>query len=111
MLPKHLDKPATIPNTLNEKFPHIKDFPKNQEISIFQRGTMIGDDDVFNEGPCTTSLSCHTQTGQLLSFPGKKFMRLKKNEAAWTEILGQVAYKKFRQCADDIEATEKEFID
>ena len=38
-------------------------------------------------------------------------MRLKKSEVAWTEILKQVAYKKFRQCADDIDPTEKEFID
>ena len=46
-----------------------------------------------------------------MCFPRKKFMRLKKNEAAWIEIIKQVAYKRFRLCADDIEATEKEFID
>ena len=66
---------------------------------------MFGDDDVFHGdgSKYTTSVQCYSKTGRLLIFQRRKFLRLQKNEAAWTEILKQIAYKKFRQCADDID--------
>ena len=71
---------------------------------------MFGEDDVFNGIKHSTSVQCYTKTGQLLIFPRRKFFRLQKNEAAWTEVLKQIAYKKFRQCADDIDAVSDELL-
>lgn len=34
-----------------------------------------------------------------------QFFRLKRNDQAWKQVCSMIAYRKFRQLADDIEAT------
>ena len=36
---------AKVENVLTRKFPKMKDFPRDQNISLFLRGSMLGEED------------------------------------------------------------------
>ena len=70
---------------------------------------MMGEEDVVKpKGTYTTTLRCSSQKGTLLKMKREEFMRLRKIGPSWAEVMGQVAFKKFRQKADDIEAVSAE---
>ena len=73
----------------------MKDFPDAQHVSILERGAMIGEEDIYRKTHSST-LTCHTQKGTLLVFPRMSFMKLKRLDVAWDEVLHQMAYRKFR---------------
>ena len=56
-------------NIFAEKFPHMNDLPKSHRISIFQAGSMIGEEDVFAGGKHSKTLLCSSQKGTLLALP------------------------------------------
>lgn len=39
------EKKAKVENVLTTKFPQMKDFPHEQNISLFLRGSMLGEED------------------------------------------------------------------
>ena len=63
-------------NTLASKFPHMKYLPMTHNISIFEKGAMMGEEDVFRRGCYSTTLRCYSQKGTLLAFPRENFMSL-----------------------------------
>ena len=77
----------TVQNTLTKKFPHIKDFPVAHNISIFEKGSMVGDNDALSKDNLHSStLTCYSQKGKLLAMPKESFLKLCKIGVTWGEI-------------------------
>ena len=104
------EEKVKVTNVLTEKHRHIEDFPIDQHISIFEKGSMIGDADVFSGKVYQSTVKCNSQKGILLKMPRNGFLRLRKTQTAWQEVLEQIASKNFRMNADDIDETEPEFV-
>ena len=108
-VPKGEKKP-NVTNVLNEKFPHIKDFPQAQRIAILQRGSMVGQEDAYRNGRCSTSLICHSQKGTLFTYPKNDFMKLRKLDIAWAEILKSIAVRNYWNDSDAINPASKQLV-
>ena len=56
-----------VENVLTKKFPDMKDFPTKHHISIFEPGSLIGEDDTYLGDTYSTTVSCSTKKGTLLT--------------------------------------------
>ena len=54
-----------VDNIFTKKFPDMKDFPYAQKISIFEKQSFIGEDDLFNGKNHSATLKCLSQKGTL----------------------------------------------
>ena len=77
----------TVKNFLTEKFPNMKDFPNAHRISIFERGSLIGAIDAYNDGQHSSTLRCISQKGKLLVMTKECFLKLRKINNTWSEII------------------------
>lgn len=76
-----------VQNIFTKKFPHMKDFPVAHSISIFERGSMVGDNDALSKDNLHTStLKCYSQKGKLLAMPKESFLKLCKIGVSWGEV-------------------------
>ena len=87
-------------NVLSKKFPELKDFPEAQEISIFEVSSLIGENDVFKEEKYTSTLRCTSKHGTLFAMNKDQFFKLKKSQKSWDNVKQMVAYRQFRQLAN-----------
>ena len=72
---------------------------------------MLGEEDIFLKNlRYSTTLTCHSSKGTLFCFPLESFLQLRNNETLWNEIMHQVAFKRFRQLADDIEPASQDMV-
>lgn len=71
----------------------MKDFPYAQKISIFEAGSLIGEDDLFKGGNHSTTLTCNSKKGTLYHMRKDQFYKLRKNDNSWKEVLSHVAYR------------------
>ena len=104
------EKKPTVTNVLNEKFPHIKDFPQAQHIALLQKGSMVGQEDVYRNARYSCSLICHSQKGTLFAFPKTDFMKLRKLDIAWSEILKSIAVRTSWLASDLINPASKQLV-
>ena len=52
-------------NVLAKWLPEIKDLPYNHRLSIFGRGSLIGEEDVFTRSRFSCSLTCYSSKGKI----------------------------------------------
>ena len=77
--------------------------PNVFRMTIFEKGSLLGAEDLLNKTCRMATLTCTSQKGSLLALPCETFLKLRKIEHAWDEVLNQCAFKKFRKLGDDIE--------
>ena len=65
----------------------MKDFPVAQDVGIYERCAMLGEEDVVSGNTYETTVKCCSQKGKLLVFAAENFMKLKRYQSAWLEIL------------------------
>ena len=88
----------------------MKDLPSNQKITIFEPRSLFGYDDLlYKEGFHSTTVKCTSMKGRLFLMRKEQFFRLRKSQNSWHEVQKMVAYRTYRQNADDIH--EDEMID
>lgn len=86
------DKPK-VENILTKKFTDLKDFPASQKISIFQPGSLLGEDDILQRDYHSTSVQCSTKKGTVFVMTRAWFNRLRKSEQSWNKVEKSVAYR------------------
>ena len=90
-------------NILTEKLPHMEDFPTEQKVSLFERGAMLGEEDLTKSDQIhSTTVTCHSKTGKLLKLSYSMLLNLRKKAVIRNELSSQIAFKSFRQNCDDI---------
>ena len=67
-------------NILAKRLPEIKDLPYNQKLSIFGRGSLLGEEDVFSRTHFSCTLKCYSQKGTLYELSKEYFQLLKSSE-------------------------------
>ena len=50
-------------NILAKRLPEIKDLPYNLKLTIFGRGSLMGEEDVFSRSKFSCSLKCYSSKG------------------------------------------------
>ena len=88
---------------LTKKLPHMQDLPSTFRMTIFEKGSLLGAEDLLNKTCRKATLTCSSIKGSLYSLPCEVFLMLSKIEPAWDAVLNQCAFKKFRKFGDDIE--------
>lgn len=65
---------------------------------------MLGEEDSI-KSPMTysTTVTCHSETGELLCFDISNLLKFRKKEVVWDEIAHQIAFKSYRQNCEDID--------
>ena len=88
----------------------MKDQPIAHRVSIFERGSMIGDLDVFL-GRHQGTLSCHSMTGKLLLLPKAQFMKVRKVPRSWWQVQVSMGVRRYRIQANDINQADEDLVD
>ena len=71
---------------------------------------MVGQEDVYRDSPYSCTLKCHSQKGTLLLFPKEVFMKLRKIDVSWQEVLKQIAVRSSRLASDDINPASRTLV-
>lgn len=95
-------KPQVV-SILNQKFPQMRDLPEKLKITIFEPKSVFGYDDIlYKDAKHSTKVTCTSEKGTLFLMRKEQFFKLRKSQSAWQEVQNMVAYRTFRQNADDI---------
>ena len=60
-------------NILARRLPEIKDLPYHLKLSIFGRGSLMGEEDVFARSRYSCTLKCYSQKGTVYQLPKEQF--------------------------------------
>ena len=95
----HISKQNRIryQNILAQRLPEIKDIPFEMKLSIFGRGSLIGEEDIFSRQMYSTTLKCYSSKGTLFRLPKEQFQLLKTSELSWLSIMEKIIHKESRQ--------------
>ena len=52
-------------NVLAKRLPEIRDLPQNMKLSIFGRGSLMGEEDVFSRNKFSCTLKCLSSKGKV----------------------------------------------
>ena len=72
---------------MQEKLPEIKDFPHDFKLTVFGRGSILGEEDVFSRDNYTCTLKCVSWKGTLYELTKDRFKVLQKSELSWLTVL------------------------
>ena len=99
-------------HTLKERLYEIKDFPTEHRVNIFDVGSLIAEEDVFQERPYQCTLKCNSQKGTVLRLKKEHFMTVQKESTNWRKVMTKIAYRDCRKDALDIhKLTEQEHLE
>ena len=96
-------------NILAKRLPEIKDLPYHQKLSIFGRGSLLGEEDVFSRTHFSCTLKCYSQKGTLYELSKEYFQLLKSSEQSWQAIMDKIIQKESRQQATHIKGVPRNF--
>ena len=83
-------------NILARRLPEIKDLPYNLKLSIFGRGSLMGEEDVFSRSKFSCTLKCHSMKGTVYELTKEQFQMLKSSEHSWLAIMEKIIQKESR---------------
>ena len=96
-------------NILAKRLPEIKDLPYYLKLSIFGRGSLMGEEDVFSRSKFSCTLKCYSSKGVVYELPKEHFHSLKNSEQSWLAIMEKIIQKEGRQQATHISHTPRNF--
>ena len=96
-------------NILAKRLPEIKDLPYTQKLSIFGKGSLLGEEDVFSRSHFSCTLKCYSQKGTLYELSKEYFQLLKSSEQSWKAIVDKIMHKESRQQATHIKGMPRNF--
>jgi CRP-like cAMP-binding protein len=67
-------------NILAKRLPEIKDLPYNLKLSIFGRGSLMGEEDVLSRQKFSCTLKCYSSKGTVYELPREQFFMLRTSE-------------------------------
>ena len=73
-------------NALEKRLHEMKDFPSYHRINIFEKGSLVGEEDVLQRKTYECTLKCHSGKGKVLRMQRDQFMQLKKEEVSLHQI-------------------------
>ena len=77
-------------NILARRLPEIKDLPYSLKLSIFGRGSLMGEEDVFSRSRFSCTLKCHSMKGTVYELTKEQFQMLKSSEHSWLAIMEKI---------------------
>lgn len=77
-------------NILARRLPEIKDLPYNLKLSIFGRGSLMGEEDVFSRTKFSCTLKCYSMKGTVYELTKEQFQMLKSSEHSWLAIMEKI---------------------
>ena len=77
-------------NVLAKRLPEIKDLPYNMKLSIFGRGSLMGEEDVFARSKFSCTLKCYSSKGTVFELSKEQFSLLKQSENSWLAIMEKI---------------------
>ena len=83
-------------NILQQRLPEIRDLPAMQKLSIFGRGSLIGEDDVFFRENFSCSLKCYSQKGTVYELGKEYFQLLKSSDQSLLAIMENILQKELK---------------
>ena len=101
------DQDISVQNVLAEKLNEVKDFPLTLKVNIFQKGSLVGEDDIIGKKEYTCTLKCISQEGSLLQIAKDEFLKLRANDENWQEVMKRIAARDAKKEALHLEKVEK----
>ena len=95
-----------LENALEKRLHEMKDFPSYHRINIFEKGSLVGEEDVLQRKTYECTLKCHSGKGKVLRMHRDQFMQLKKEEV-WKSVMTKIAFRDCRKEALDIQTPTK----
>lgn len=92
-----MGKRKSTGNILARKLPEIRDIPHTMKLTLFGRGSLLGEEDVLSRPSYTCTLRCHSFSGTLYSVKRQDFMVLRTQDDSWLAIIEKVIEKEKRR--------------
>jgi len=72
-----MGKKRSTVNILAKKLPEIKDVPNNLKLTLFGRGTLLGEEDLLTRETYTCKVTCSSLNGTLYYVNKRDFLALR----------------------------------
>ena len=83
-------------NILAARLPEIKDLPYALKLSIYGKGSLMGEEDVFSRSKYSCTLKCYSSKGKIYELSKEQFQMLKSSEHSWLAIMEKIIQKERR---------------
>ena len=83
--------------------------PNIQKLSIFGRGSLIGEDDVFFRTHFSCSLKCYSQKGTVYQLGKEYFQLLKSSDQSLQAIMENILQKELKVQATHLRGVPRNF--
>lgn len=96
-------------NVLAKRLPEIKDLPYNLKLSIFGKGSLVGEEDVIFRTKFSCTLKCYSSKGVVFKLPKEQLQMLKTSERSWLSIMEKIIQKEGKKQANHLNNTPRNF--
>lgn len=83
--------------------------PYSLKLTIFGKGSLMGEEDVFSRSKFSCTLKCYSSKGTVFELPKEQFQLLKASEQSWLTIMEKIIQKESLQQATHLCNTPRDF--
>ena len=74
----------------------MKDFPYRHRLQIFEKDSLIGEEDIFSRDVYSCTLKCYSQKGTVFKMGKEYFKMLRNSDQSWLQVMSKITYKEYR---------------